>query len=84
MSETVKKKAFVEKAFYNSTIKAMKVELIVDDTIHLGMDIPYDTFTYQPGMDIDQEMEKTANLMIGKFITIQFNGEKGEAPLWEV
>ena len=83
-AELVAKKAYVEQAFYNSTIRAIKMHLLIDETVNLGMDLPYTAFTFSDGMDIDEEMEKTAKLLTGKYITIQFKGEKGEEPIWEL
>lgn len=56
----------VQSAHYNDMDKCIKFHMLLDSGHVVGGEWPITMFRFEPGMDIDEEMRKTARLMPGK------------------
>jgi len=76
MSSGPRKICQIEFAFYDEAKKAIVINGIVEGQ---KIQIPWceNQFTFHPEMDRVYEMKKTAELMCGKKIWIEYSGEQG-------
>ena len=75
-NEPTIKKARVKNAIYNPKTKVMKLHLnLVEEGFNLAMDLPATNFNFDINMDVDEEMLKTAKMMVDKVINVQFDGD---------
>ncbi len=62
--------ATVISACYNETVKAIRMELKFENGIVQKHEWPITLFRFKPGQDKDEEMYKTATLLLGKKIDV--------------